>query len=275
MSVGIQKWECVVKIGEIAIALRTDNQRFLEALSQRYAGFHSSSQPDVVLDFDLTDNGPVSDDDVRVRRDGKDWLFERGDFQARWDPLTGRGLVRQNPNPYALDSVLRILHSLVLTARGGFLLHAASAICDGQAYLFSGVSGAGKTTLTRLAPDSVTLLTDEISYVRPNPAGYLAHGTPFAGELAKAGENAVAPVSALFFLEKGPDNRVDDLPSAEAVRRLMRNILFFAEDRELVEKLLATACNFVEKVPVRRLTFYPDSRVWDEIRNFESVPIHA
>ncbi|PYX27642.1 MAG: hypothetical protein DMG80_18055 [Acidobacteria bacterium] len=275
MSVGIQKWECVVKIGEIAIALRTDNQRFLEALSQRYAGFHSSSQPDVVLDFDLTDNGPVSDDDVRVRRDGKDWLFERGDFQARWDPLTGRGLVRQNPNPYALDSVLRILHSLVLTARGGFLLHAASAICDGQAYLFSGVSGAGKTTIARLAPDSVTLLTDEISYVRPNPAGYLAHGTPFAGELAKAGENAVAPVSALFFLEKGPDNRVDDLPSAEAVRRLMRNILFFAEDRELVEKLLATACNFVEKVPVRRLTFYPDSRVWDEIRNFESVPIHA
>ena len=275
MSVGIQKWECVVKIGEIAIALRTDNQRFLEALSQRYAGFHSSSQPDVVLDFDLTDNGPVSDDDVRVRRDGKDWLFERGDFQARWDPLTGRGLVRQNPNPYALDSVLRILHSLVLTARGGFLLHAASAICDGQAYLFSGVSGAGKTTIARLAPDSVTLLTDEISYVRPNPAGYLAHGTPFAGELAKAGENAVAPVSALFFLEKGPDNRVDDLPSAEAVRRLMRNILFFAEDRELVEKLLATACNFVEKVPVRRLTFYPDSRVWDQIRNFESMPTHV
>jgi hypothetical protein len=275
MSVAIQKSECVVKIGEIAIALRTDNQRFLEALSQRYAGFHSSSQPDVVLDFDLTDNGPVSDDDVRVRRDGKDWLFERGDFQARWDPLTGRGHVRQNPNPYALDSILRILHSLVLTARGGFLLHAASAICDGQAYLFSGVSGAGKTTITRLAPDSVTLLTDEISYVRPSPAGYLAHGTPFAGELAKAGENAVAPVSALFFLEKGPDNRVDDLPAAEAVRRLMRSILFFAEDRELVEKLLATACNFVEKVPVRRLTFYPDSRVWDQIRNFESMPTHV
>ena len=92
--------------------------------------------------------------------------------------------------------------------------------------------------------------------------------------LSFVGKPNESPKSA-FFLEKGPDNRVDDLPSAEAVRRLMRNILFFAEDRELVEKLLATACNFVEKVPVRRLTFYPDSRVWDEIRNFESVPIHA
>jgi hypothetical protein len=55
----------------------------------------------------------------------------------------------------------------------------------------------------------------------------------------------------------------------------MRNILFFAEDNDLVEKLLATACDFVQNVPVRRLTFYPDSRVWDDIRNFEAVPVHA
>ncbi len=76
--------------------------------------------------------------------------------------------VRQNANPYSLDSVLRILHSLILAERGGFLLHAASAICDGRAYLFSGVSGAGKTTMTRLAPADITLLTDEISYLRPS-----------------------------------------------------------------------------------------------------------
>jgi len=226
---------------------------------------------------------PVSDDDVRVRRDGDQWRIERGDFHARWDPRSGRGSVRQNGNPYSLDSVLRILHSLILAERGGFLLHAASAISDGRACLFSGVSGAGKTTMTRLAPPDITLLTDEISYLRPNAGGYSAFGTPFAGELARAGENCNAPVSALFFLEKGPENRVHELSSAEAVRRLMRNILFFAEDRGLVEKLFATACEFVARVPIRRLTFYPDARVWDEVRNFapdfadnlQEVPEHA
>src|SRR6267378_2350275 len=275
MNVVTKTLECVVEIGSVPIALRTDDQRFHDLLCERYSGFLSSSQPELELDFDLISPGPVSDDDVRVSRQGAEWLLERGDFQVRWDPLTGRGRVRQTPNPYALDSVLRILHSLVLSSRGGFLLHAASAICDGRAYLFSGISGAGKTTMTRLAPPHVTLLTDEISYVRPSPAGYFAYGTPFSGELAKAGENTKAPVSALFFLEKGPENRVDELPPAEAVRRLMRNILFFAEDSQLVEKLLATACDFVQKVPVRRLTFYPDARVWDDIRNFEAMPIHA
>lgn len=277
-----QKVACV-EIGGVPIALSTDDERFLDLLRQRYDGFLSSSRPEFELEFDLTSTGPVSDDDVRVRREGDEWRIERGDFHARWDPRTGRGSVRQNANPYSLDSVLRILHSLILAQRGGFLLHAASAICDGRAYLFSGVSGAGKTTMTRLAPADITLLTDEISYLCPSAGGYAAFGTPFAGELARAGENCTAPVSALFFLEQGPENCVDELSSAEAVRRLMRNILFFAEDHGLVEKLLDAACDFAVRVPIRRLTFYPDARVWDLVRNlgrnfdrnFQGVPEHA
>jgi len=260
-----------VEIGGIPIALSTCDEGFLDLLRQRYAGFLSSSAPEFELEFDLSSTGPASDDDVRVRRNVGDdeWILERGDFRARWSPRTGRGSVRQNANPYSLDSVLRILHSMILAERGGFLLHAASAICDGRVYLFSGVSGAGKTTMTRLAPAHITLLTDEISYLRPSADGYAAFGTPFAGELAQAGENCTAPVSALFFLEKGAENRVEELSSAEAVHRLMRNILFFAEDRGLAEKLFATACDFVGRVPIRRLTFYPDARVWDLVRNFD------
>ncbi|MGB9204855.1 MAG: hypothetical protein WCB94_12930 [Terriglobales bacterium] len=269
-----------VEIGGIPIALSTCDEGFFDLLCQRYDGFLSSSRPQFELEFDLTSTELASDGDVRVRREGGEWLLQRGDFRARWDPRSGRGSVRQDANPYSLDSVLRIVHSLILAERGGFLLHSASAICDGRAYLFSGVSGAGKTTMTRLAPVDVTLLTDEISYVRPSDArpsghGYQAFGTPFSGELAKAGENCAAPIAALFFLEQGPENRVDELPSADAVRRLMRNILFFAEDKGLVDKLFATACDFVARVPIRRLTFYPDGRVWDEIRNFHGVPEHA
>ena len=121
-KVSSQKVACV-EIGGIPIALSASDERFLDLLRQRYEGFLSSSDPEFELQFDLTPAGPVSDDDVRVRRDGAQWLLERGDFQARWDPHTGRGTVRQNANPYSLDSVLRIVHSLILADRGGFLLH--------------------------------------------------------------------------------------------------------------------------------------------------------
>jgi len=280
----VSKVACV-EIGGIPISLATTNNAFYDLLIQRYQGFLSTSPAEFTLQFDIVEAGPDSDDDVWVRRDGSQWRIERGDFCARWDPRTGTGSVRQNANPYSLDSVLRILHSLILAERGGFLLHAASAICDGRAYLFSGVSGAGKTTMTRLAPTDVTLLTDEVSYVLPSAtspvgappsaAAYQAFGTPFAGELAKAGENTKGPIAALFFLEQGPKNHIEAMPSAEAACRLMRNILFFAEDPKLVGKILTSACDFVDQVPVCRLTFYPDSRVWDEVRHFARSPQDA
>jgi len=265
-----------VEIGDIPILLRPNDSKFCEVLEDRYAGFtNPDADPTCQFDIQLDPKGRPSDEDAKVTRHGALWSFQRGDFRATWDARARHGRIRQCPNPYSIDTVLRITHSLVLAEEGGFLVHAASAIRGRRAFLFAGVSGAGKTTIARLTPPDATVLTDEISYVRRIGNHYQAYGTPFAGELARAGENCSAQVSALFFLEKGPENRVDELSSAEAVRRLLRNILFFAGDQRLVEKLFATACDFVGRVPIRRLTFYPDARVWDEIRSFQGVPEHA
>ena len=80
------------------------------------------------------------------------------------------------------------------------------------------------------------------------------------------GENCSAAIASLFFLKKGPENRIEPMAKPEAILRLMRNILFFAEDAELVDKVFQSACEFVEGVPVQRLTFAPDSRVWSMIQ---------
>ena len=258
----------IIEIGGMPIALRTQDPAFRQLLENRYAGFtKSSGDPRFEFEVDLFEPSETTqaDDDVQVRLQGGEWLLQRGDFEARWNSRVGRGHIRQSRNPYAIDSVLRIVHTLILAKQGGFLLHAASAIRGGQAFLFAGVSGAGKTTISRLAPSNVTLLTDEISYVRREGNDYFACGTPFAGELAKVGENVSAPLSALFLLEKGPENRTEPVAAAEAVRLLLRNILFFAEDTELVNLVFRSACELVERIPVRRLIFVPDERVWEMI----------
>jgi hypothetical protein len=256
-----------VEIGGVPIRLSTTDPAFLELIENRYAGFvRAGSGEGAVIDVELVPPGRVTDaEDVQVSLEDGRWVIERGDFQATWDPKTRRGRLRQTLNPYSADTALRIIHTLLLAEEGGFLLHAASGIRNGRAFLFSGLSGAGKTTLSRLAPPDATLLTDEISYIRRDGAGYRAYGTPFAGELARSGENVSAPVGALYFLAKGPENRIDEVGAGEAARRLMRNILFFAKDPELVKRLFEAACRFVEAVPAYRLTFYPDKRAWDLI----------
>jgi hypothetical protein len=96
-------------------------------------------------------------------------------------------------------------------------------------------------------------------------SGYRACGTPFAGELARPGENASAPIERLYFLAKGRENTIAPVETAEALRLLLRNILFFADDPELVKMVFRSANEFLGQIPAYRLTFYPDGRVWDLI----------
>ncbi|PYX50436.1 MAG: hypothetical protein DMG79_05940 [Acidobacteria bacterium] len=253
------------------VRVHTTDPGFLDMLQERYSGFVTSSeqperQAEIEFDIDLTPacfadpNAVVSVSEHQGR-----WTLERGDFRAEWNPAARTGWIRQTANPYSIDAVLRIVHTLVLARQGGFLLHSASAIRNGKAFLFAGVSEAGKTTISRLAPPDATLLTDEISYVRKHDSGYVAYGTPFTGELAKLGENVSAPVTALYLLAKGSENRIDALAPAEATRSLLANLLFFAEDEELVQMIFHSAFDFVSRIPVSRLTFVPDARVWELI----------
>lgn len=258
-----------IEIGGMPIAVRTDDPSFRRLIENRYAGFvGASGSSHFEFDIDLYEpsGSSPSGDDLEVKVEAGEWLLKRGDFRARWNADTGRGRIRQACSPYAIDCVLRIVHSLILARQGGFLVHAASAIRGGKAFLFSGVSGAGKTTISRLAPPDATLLTDEISYVRREGNGYMACGTPFAGELARVGENCCAPLSAFFLLEKGLQNSIEPIDPTEAIQRLLRNILFFADDAELVKLVFQSACEFASLVPIHRLVFVPDQRVWDIIR---------
>ena len=273
LTAEVERLSLVIEIGGIPVRVNTTDPGFLAMLERRYAGFLGfSEKADVEFDVDLIQPGsgqPGFDDPdagVRVTHERGRWSLTRGDFRAEWDPAARKGWIRQSANPYSIDAVLRIVHSLVLARQGGFLLHSASALRNGKAFLFAGVSGAGKTTISRLAPPDATLLTDEISYVRKQGEGYVAFGTPFTGELAKLGENVSAPVAALYLLAQGPENKIDPVASGEAARSLLANVLFFAEDEELVQAEFHSAFEFVSRVPVSRLTFVPDARVWELIR---------
>lgn len=272
-----------IDIGGTPIAVRTGDPAFRELLERRYPGFlRRDLEPNLALEIELApENRAVTDEpELHISHGTEGWRLIRGDFHATWDEVRGQGKILQTRSPFAIDSVLRIVHSLIQARQGGFLLHGASAIRNGRAFLFSGVSGAGKTTISRLAPPDATILTDEISYIRrvsdtskgtsleKNNANYSyeACGTPFAGELARVGANLRAPIAHLFFLTQGPENRIDPIPAPDALRMLLRNILFFADDAKLVEMVFRSAFEFLACVPASRLTFLPDERVWELVR---------
>jgi hypothetical protein len=259
--------DVVIEIGGLPIEVQTTDADFERLLKRRYGDYiRPGAASQFTLRVQLTNPDSFDPDaDAEVWFEEREWKMLRGDFRARWNPAERRGDVSQSLNPYSIDSVLRIVHTLMLAPEAGFLVHASSAVRNGKAFLFSGVSEAGKTTMARLAPADVSVLTDEASYVRKVDGRYFAYGTPFAGEMGKPGKNISAPIVALYLLAKGPNNRIEEIEPSAAVRRLLRNILFFAHQPEMVRHVFDAACAFVAAVPVFQLSFFPDRRVWDLI----------
>ena len=260
----------VVDVGDVPVALSTGDSVLATVLERRFRRFLTSC-PTPAFHFDISvipedvEDGD-RDEDLQVRAEGGLWRLRRGDFRAEWDPATRRGWIHQRLSPYAADSVLRIVHTLLLSRARGFLLHASSVVRNGRAFLFTGPSGAGKTTIARLAPADAVVLTDEISYVRRVGDRYMAYGTPFAGELSDSGEPVSAPVAAVFGLAWASDPSQERLTQGATVQMLMRNMLFFAADPALTGHLLDTACDVAAAVPAFRLAFPPDARVWSTIQ---------
>src|SRR6516162_9083541 len=139
----------IIEIGQVPILVNSKNPDFLKMLQERYTGFISPGAPPAFeLDVELVPPGKITEqEDIVVSVNSGQWLIERGDMRAELNLSSRTGRIVQSANPYSIDSALRIIHSLLLAGQGGLLVHAASAVRNGNAFLFAGVSGAGKTTI--------------------------------------------------------------------------------------------------------------------------------
>jgi hypothetical protein len=136
--------ELAIEIGDTPILLRSQDERFWQIVQQRYSGFvRDGVEPAVTFNVDVVDpEESLSDGELRVWTEGGLWRLERGDFRVEWDPRLRHGQILQTATPYAIDTALRVVHTILQAPAGGFLLHGASAIRNGRAFLFSGVSGS-------------------------------------------------------------------------------------------------------------------------------------
>jgi hypothetical protein len=185
------------------------------------------------------------------------------------------------PLDYPLDELL-IMHRL--TQEKAIELHGTGIVRpNGEANLFVGHSGAGKSTTTRLwtATEDVEVLSDDRIIVRRDEKQQIPrfarndkraykmrmYGTPWHGEAMFASPNS-APLSRIFVLEHGHGNVITPLSSSQAVAELFARSFVPFHRHEYVDSALVFLEELVDAVPVYRYAFEPDQRSVDKILHF-------
>ncbi len=137
----VLRFSLVIEIGGTRVRVNTADENLLSMLRIKYAEFIGpSNQLEAELDINVEGVEPVGVElELEVAQRSGRWSFHRQDFHAEWDHAIRHGQISQIPKPYSTDAVLRIVHTLVLAKQGGFLMHAASAVRNGKAFLFAGV----------------------------------------------------------------------------------------------------------------------------------------
>lgn len=218
----------------------TDSWSVLEEGERRWIVFHPAQRPE------------------------PHWIarFDRGVrrvtvFCKAHPPKKGRGWpVLDQPVSYPLDQLLMMHY---LARRRGMLAHAAGIVIAGKAYLFAGVSGAGKSTFSLLlaAARAGRMLSDERVIVRAVRGGLTAFGTPWAGT-ANIASPASAPLAGIFLLKHGKANRIESLEPVAAADRMLPMISIPWYDPDAAAPIIAFVRKACASVPVNEFRFTPD-----------------
>ncbi|MBN1848232.1 MAG: hypothetical protein JW932_06565 [Deltaproteobacteria bacterium] len=177
-----------------------------------------------------------------------------------------------------LNGIMFILSHLLIYNHG-LLLHGSALQKDGHGYLFLGVSGAGKSTITRLIGPDICLSDDGVILKREMGAVFV-YDSPFRqfDRPGKDGDPAKIQLQKVFILEKADQNKTLPVKKNELMDCILRHMIHFYKfmDRETAEKGFYITKDMVGCLPAYRLQFSKRRDLWDSaILNRESEVNHA
>lgn len=138
--------------------------------------------------------------------------------------------------------ILTKIAKTVLSDYDGCFFHSSCLELDGEAYMFTALSGTGKSTHTanwrRVFGDRVTMINDDKPLIRNIGGTYYVCSTPWMGK-SDIGCNMNTPIKAIYVLRRSETNTCREVRPVEVFRELLEATLL-PESRENMSKLLST-----------------------------------
>jgi len=180
-----------------------------------------------------------------------------------WDLwLEGAGY-ETDPLEYPLDGL--VLYYLT-AINDDIMIHASGIYYDGHGYIFSGVSGKGKTTMARLWDNlGARVIHDDRLIIRNIDGTYRMFNTP----VYKNDVPGESPLDKIFLIEHCHENKIVAAKGASAVSHVVANCIQHNYNPEMIARFLGSVSIMCSVVPVSTLYFKPDRSIIDYILTHE------
>ena len=160
----------------------------------------------------------------------------------------------QYPEDYHELIVLFRKLTEVLLPLGIFFLHSAVVEFDKKGYIFTGKSGAGKSTHAGLWEEFIpgaTIINGDKPFIKKEADGFYAYGNPWVGKEGK-GANKRTKIAAVCFIKQGKENIISELNSAFIISKIFDQIAY-PKTKENTETLLGLLDSFLSSIPFYEL----------------------
>ncbi|MFZ0281896.1 MAG: hypothetical protein WAL29_09620 [Bacteroidales bacterium] len=171
-----------------------------------------------------------------------------------------------DPLDYPLDGL--VLYYLT-AINADIMIHASGVNYDGQGYLFSGVSGKGKSTMAGLWYNiGAQVVHDDRLIIRCIDGVYRMFNTP----VYRNDEPAESVISSIFLIDHAPDNHIIPIREASAVTLVMANCIQHNYSPDMIARFLGSVSLMCSKIPISKLSFKPDRSIIEYIlkKKYES-----
>ena len=160
-----------------------------------------------------------------------------------------------------INRLIMIAFGVAVAPHRTLKMHASVTVLNGQALLFLGVSGTGKSTHSRLWRKFVpgaTLLNDDEPIVRVLEGGEVrVYGCPWSGGTPWY-KNASARVKAFVYLYLARENKLSRLRGRDSFDAIYSSSAFLHSDKVRHLAMFDTVADVLERIPVYRLDCRPD-----------------